>query len=73
MEQILLSYDLSKETVIAIVILYKNTKAMVHLPDGDTDFFDIVTGVLQGDTLASHLFILCLDYVLQTSIDLIKE
>ena len=38
-----------------------------------TDFFDMVAGVLQGDTLAPFLFIICLDYVLRTSIDLIKE
>ena len=42
-------------------------------PDGDTDFFDIVTDVLQGGALASHLFIICLDYVLQMSLDLMKE
>ena len=29
--------------------------------------FDIVTGVLQGDTLVSYMFIICLDYVLRTS------
>ena len=34
---------------------------------------DIVAGVLQGDTLAPYLFIICLDYVLWTSVDLIKE
>ena len=32
-----------------------------------------ISGSLQGDTLAPYLFILCLDYILQTSIDLIKE
>ena len=48
-------------------------KAMVHSPDGNTDFFDIVTGVLQRDTLAPYLFILYLDYIPQMSIDLIKE
>ena len=51
----------------------KNTKVKVHSPDGDTDFFDIVAGVLQGDTLAPYLFIICWDNVLSTSIDLIKE
>ena len=33
------------------MMLYKNMKAMVHSPDRDTDFFDIVTGVWQGDTV----------------------
>ena len=37
--------------------------------DGDTDYFDIVLGVLQGDTVALYLFIICLDYLLRTSID----
>ena len=41
-------------------------------PDGDTDYFDIVAGVLQGDTSATYLFIICLDYVLRTSIDRMK-
>ena len=45
----------------------------IYSPDGDTENFDIVTGVLQGDTLAPYLFIICLDYMLRTSIDNIKE
>ena len=73
MEQILLAYGLPKETVAAITILYRNTKVKVRSPDGDTEYFDIVAGVLQGDTLAPYLFIICLDYVLRTSIDKIRE
>ena len=73
MEQILLAYGLPKETIAAITILYRNTKVKVHSPDGDTEYFDIVAGVLQGDTLAPYLFIICLDYVLRTSIDKIRE
>ena len=87
MEKIILAYGLPKETVAAITILYRNTKetvaaitilykntnVKVHSPDGDTEYFDIVAGVLQGDTLAPYLFIICLDYVLRTSIDKIKE
>ena len=68
MEQILLAYGLPKETVAAIMILYKNTKVKVGSPDGDTEYFDIVAGVLQGDTLALYLY-----YVLRTSIDKIRE
>ena len=45
----------------------------VRSPDGDTEYFDIVAGVLQGDTLAPYLFIICLGYVLRTSIDKIRE
>ena len=70
---ILLAYGLPKETVAAITILYKNTIVKVSSPDGDTEYFDIVAGVLQGDTLAPYLFIICLDYVLITSIDKIRE
>ena len=73
MEQILLAYGLPKETVAAITILYRNTKVKVRSPDGDTEYFDIVAGVIQGDTLAPYLFIICLDYVLRTSIDKIWE
>ena len=28
---------------------------MIHLPDGDIDFFYIVASVLQGDTLAPYM------------------
>ena len=73
MEQILLAYGRPKETVAAITILYRNTKVKVRSPDGDTEYFDIVAGVLQGDTLAPYLFIICLDYVLRTSVDKIRE
>ena len=54
-------------------MLYKNTKVKVRSPDRDTDYFNIVASVLQGDTQAPYLFIICLDYILRTSIDKIKE
>ena len=73
MEQILLAYGLRKETATAIMMLYKNTKVKVHSTDGDTDYFNIIAGVVEGDTLAPYLFIICLDYVLRTSIDKIKD
>ena len=72
-EQILLAYGLPKETVAAMTILNRNTKVKVRLPDGDTEYFDIVAGVLQGDTITPYLFIICQDYVLRTSIDKIRE
>ena len=55
------------------MILYRNTKVKVRSPDGDRDYFNIVAGVLQGNTLASYLFIICVDYILRISVDKIKE
>ena len=63
MEQIILAYGLPKETVATITILYRNTKVKVRSPNGDTEYFDIV----------AYLFIICLDYVLRTSINKIRE
>ena len=64
---------LPKETIAAIMMPYRNTKIKVCSLNGDTDYFDIVAGVLQGDTLAPYLFIICLDYVLRMSIDKMKD
>ena len=47
--------------------LYRDTKVK------DTDYFNSVAGVLQGDTLAPYLFIICLDYKHRTSIDKMKD
>ena len=55
------------------MILYKNTKVKVRFLDGDTNYFDIVASALQGDTLAPYLFMICVDYMLRTSIDLMKD
>ena len=55
------------------MMLYKNTKVKVRSLDGDTDYFDIVAGILQEDTLAPHLFIIRLEYVLWTFVDLMKK
>ena len=73
LSDILLSYGIPAETVAAIMMLYSNTEAMVRSPDGDTDFFKIQAGVLQGDTLAPLLFIIALDYVLRNSLDIDKD
>ena len=73
MEQILLAYSRPKETVGAIMKLYRKTKVKVRSLGGDTDYFDIVAGALQGDTSAPYLFIMCLDYMLRTSIDKMKD
>ena len=41
--------------------MYENTKlARVVSPDGETDLFDILAGVLQGNSLAPYLFVISL-------------
>ena len=49
--------------------MYQNTMAKVTSPDGETDLFEILAGVLQGDTLAPYLFVIVLDYALREAID----
>ena len=41
------------------------TEAQVITPDGNTEFFEILAGVLQGDTLVPFLFIIVLHYPLE--------
>ena len=72
-EQIFHAYGLPKETVEAIMMPYRNTKVKVRSPDRNLDYFHTVAGVQQGDTLAPYLFIICLDYLLRTSIDKMKD
>ena len=40
-------------------------KAKVVSPDGDTEYFEILAGVMQGDTLAPYLFVIVLDYAMR--------
>ena len=49
--------------------MYTDTKAKVLSPDGETELFDILAGVLQGDYLAPYFFILTLDYALEKAIN----
>ena len=53
------------------MMLHTNTKVKVRSLDGETDYID--RGGLQGGKLAPYLFIICLDYVLRTPINKIKE
>ena len=62
---ILASYGVPATIISAINVLYTKTEAQVLSPDGDTEFFEIVAGVLQGDTLAPFLFIIALDYAMK--------
>ena len=73
MLKILKAYGIPDGIVKAIDIMYSNTQAVVISPDGETDAFEILAGVLQGDTLAPYLFIIVLDYVMRMSIGQDKD
>ena len=68
-----IAHYLPEEIVSAIMRFYKNRIVIGHSPNGDTDFFVVVTGVLRVDKVAPSLFILRLDNVLQAFIDLMEE
>ena len=52
----------------ATEVSYSETWAKVCTPDGETEPFQILTGVLKGDTLAPFLFIVALDRALRRAI-----
>ena len=54
--------------VNAIGLMREGTLARVIRPDSETNFFNIMAGVLQGDILASYLFAIVLDYALRIAI-----
>ena len=61
MFEILSLYGIPHDIIKAIRLLYTNTKASIQTPDGETSSFDIIAGILQGDTLAPFLFIIVVD------------
>ena len=70
MEQILIVYSLPKETVVAIMMLYRNTKD--RSLDGDR-LLRHCSRCTTKRHIAPYLWTICLDYVLRTSIDKMKE
>ena len=68
MEEILQAYGLLKETVTAIIMLYKNMN--VKQMEIQTS---LTLLLVFCSTLALYLFIICLDYILWMLIDLMKE
>ena len=68
MMEILKAYDILHNLLNAIKVMYSNTRAKVISPDGETEWFEFVAGVLQGDTLAPFLFAIVLDYTMRKAI-----
>ena len=68
MFRILEAYSVPRRIRSAIQLTYNKLKARISSPDGDTEFFKILAGVMQGDTLAPFLFVIVLDYALRKAI-----
>ena len=68
MLKILRAYGLPEQLISAIGMLYTGTKAKVLSPAGETEFFEILAGVLQGDTLAPYIFTIMIDYTMRQAI-----
>jgi hypothetical protein len=68
MFQILRHYGIPSEIVQAIRVIYANSKSKVIVDGKFSDEFQVITGVLQGDTLAPLLLIIVIDYVMKNAV-----
>ena len=68
MLKILEAYGIPVKIVELIRLMYEKTMAKVLTPDGETELFEILAGVLQGDTLAPYLFAIVIDYCMRQAI-----
>ena len=66
---ILPAYGIPKKIVDLISMLYINTTSQVITPDGMTEFFKTLAGMLQGDTLALYLFVIIIDYCMGLALE----
>ena len=69
MLKILAAYGIPSKLVAVIGLIYEGTRAKVLSPDGETELFDILAGVLQGDTLAPYIFAIVIDYCMRQAVN----
>jgi hypothetical protein len=67
MMKILKAYGVPPNLLRAIKEIYTYTRAKVITPDGETEEFNILAGVLQGDTLAPFPFCYLIDYSMRAA------
>ena len=65
---ILKAYGIPEKLVTAIRIRYEDTTVKVITPNGETETFNILADVLQGDTLDLYIFVIVIDYVMRTDL-----
>ena len=57
--EILYVYGVSKEIVDTVNLLCKDALAQLMTPDGETDLFEVIAGILQGIVLSPFSSLLC--------------
>ena len=62
---ILRHYGVPSDMVDAIKCIYDNSMSCVRNKGELSEFFTVITGVMQGDVLAPFLFIIVMDYILR--------
>ena len=68
MFEILRAYGIPPNLLDAIKLTYNNLRARIKTTEGNTDYFRMFAGVMQGDTLAPYLFVIVLDYAMRKAI-----
>ena len=68
MFEILRAYGIPPNMLDAIKLTYNNLRARIKTTEGNTDYFRMFAGVMQGDTLAPYLFVIVLDYAMRKAI-----
>ena len=65
---VLMHYGVPHSVVADVKQLYHGSSAAVSTRFVFTETFDTTSGVLQGDTLSPHIFILLVDYIIRQSL-----
>ena len=68
MWKILRSYGLPSKIINMIKLLYEGSKSCVRVGGTNTDYFDITSGVKQGDVLSPILFVVVVDWILRRTV-----
>ena len=55
------------EKIAVICVLYNNSKSQVYIEGQLSEPFNVSTGVLQGNVLASFFFVIVIDYLYKHS------
>ena len=70
---ILAAYQVPELLIRAIMSLYEGAQARVKVNGELSMLFDLLRGILQGDTIAPYLFIIVADYILRRALALHPE